>query len=195
MNGHPIANGLPSAPITYPQVPRRISPTASGSNSATPGAAFSPPPPIYQSIASPPQASINLSRKRSDYIDQSQEALYTLNNVRTTVDYPEIVVPQISRPPPAASSTLERQDKRVQQVPQTPGPQTIEPKPPRIESDYPVTFWSDLQVSTSGLKNMGNTCYMNATIQCLIAIVPFARFFLGEYHLEYGSSTASDEDM
>jgi ubiquitin carboxyl-terminal hydrolase 8 len=182
MNGHPIANGLPSAPITYPQVPRRISPTTSGSHPATPETAFSPP---YQSIASPPQASINLSRKRSDYIDQSQEALFTLSNVRTTIDYPEILVPQIPRPPPAAASSLERQDKRVQQVPQqAPGSHTIEPKPPRIESDYPVTFWSDLQVSTSGLKNLGNTCYMNATIQCLIATVPFARFFLGEYHLE-----------
>lgn len=27
---------------------------------------------------------------------------------------------------------------------------------------------------------MGNTCYMNSTIQCLNATVPFARFFLGE---------------
>ncbi|KAM6497275.1 ubiquitin carboxyl-terminal hydrolase 4 [Amanita muscaria] len=181
VNGHPIPNGLPSAPITYPQVPRRISPTASGSNPNISTTAFSPQPlPVYQSITSPPQASINISRKRSDYVDQSQEALSTLNNVRTSIDYPEIALPQIPRPPPAAAPlSLERQDKRVQHMPRPPSAsQAVEPKPPRIESDYPATYWSDLQVSTSGLKNMGNTCYMNAPVQCLSATVPFARFFL-----------------
>lgn len=53
-------------------------------------------------------------------------------------------------------------------------------KPPRIQSDYPVTYWADVQVGFSGLKNLGNTCYMNAPIQCLSATVPFARFFTGE---------------
>jgi ubiquitin carboxyl-terminal hydrolase 8 len=55
------------------------------------------------------------------------------------------------------------------------------PKPPRINSDYPVTYWADVQVGLSGLKNLGNTCYMNAPIQCLSATVPFARFFTGEF--------------
>ena len=171
----PTTNGIASAPITYPQVPRQISPTASGSSLTSP-IPFSSQ--IHQGIVSPPQASINpsnLSRKRSDYIDQSQEALSTFNNSRGSIDYP---VSQILRPPPAAaSSSLERQDKRVQHVPQR--PPALEPKPPRIESEYPVTYWSDLQVSTSGLKNLGNTCYMNAPIQCLSASVPFARFFTG----------------
>lgn len=36
-----------------------------------------------------------------------------------------------------------------------------------------------MQIVTVGLKNLGNTCYMNATIQCLSATVPFARFFTG----------------
>ena len=31
----------------------------------------------------------------------------------------------------------------------------------------------------AGLQNLGNTCYMNSTIQCLSATVPFARFFTG----------------
>ncbi|KAF8621796.1 hypothetical protein AX15_007475 [Amanita polypyramis BW_CC] len=173
-NDHSVTNGT-STSITYPQVPRRISPAVSGSSSTS--NALSPQ--LYQSIASPPQASINpsnLSRKRSDYIDQSQEALSNLNGGRVSIDYPEIPLGQIPRPPPiAASSVLERRDMRVQHVPQR--APAIEPKPPKIESDYPVTFWSDLQVSTAGLKNLGNTCYMNAPIQCLSATVPFARFF------------------
>ncbi|KZT56855.1 cysteine proteinase [Calocera cornea HHB12733] len=49
---------------------------------------------------------------------------------------------------------------------------------PRIQSDWPVQYWPDQAISASGLKNLGNTCYMNAPLQCLSATVPFARFFL-----------------
>ena len=46
-----------------------------------------------------------------------------------------------------------------------------------ISSEYPVSYWPENTISTAGLKNLGNTCYMNSTIQCLSATVPFARFF------------------
>jgi ubiquitin carboxyl-terminal hydrolase 8 len=91
------------------------------------------------------------------------------------------------RPPPpvATPSHSERQDSRLrrqQSYPTSALPTTDSfvngpPKPPRINSDYPVSFWSDMQIGVSGLKNLGNTCYMNAPIQCLSATVPFARFF------------------
>jgi ubiquitin carboxyl-terminal hydrolase 8 len=103
---------------------------------------------------------------------------------RASIDYPDLSSRHVIRPPPAAASpSLERQDNR----PRLPGransvsvsgPRTMS-KPPTIQSDYPVTYWSDLQIGTAGLKNLGNTCYMNATIQCLSATVPFARFFTG----------------
>ncbi|PWN42529.1 hypothetical protein IE81DRAFT_313348 [Ceraceosorus guamensis] len=41
---------------------------------------------------------------------------------------------------------------------------------------------NDVRVGMTGLKNVGNSCYMNATLQCLSATVPLARFLLdGSY--------------
>jgi ubiquitin carboxyl-terminal hydrolase 8 len=74
----------------------------------------SPPP----AIASPPLASINptLSRRRSDYVNPSAEAVSSLHQGRPlplplpAIDY--LSAQHILRPPPAvASSALERQDR------------------------------------------------------------------------------------
>ncbi|KAJ8457206.1 hypothetical protein ONZ45_g18404 [Pleurotus djamor] len=167
-----ISNG-PISPITYPQFPPRVTPSATGSF----GSPFVSPPLHYDNIASPPQASINPSfpRRRSDYVDQSQEALSGsgLAN-RGSIDYPELST-QISRPPPVAAPAiaLDRQENHNRPIATPP----TAPVPPRLKQDYNVVYWYDTQIGTSGLKNMGNTCYMNAPIQCLSATVPFAQFF------------------
>lgn len=101
----------------------------------------------------------------------------------TSIDYPDLQV--IRPPPPAATPASERQDSRPRLVHSpsysvsVPSMTRTGPKPPTIQSDYPVVYWSDVQTNRTGLKNLGNTCYMNATIQCLSATVPFARFFTG----------------
>lgn len=172
-----MVNGSSPSPIQYPQISRHISPQVSGSS-------FSSSPGTNGLVSLPPQASINpspLARRRSDYIDQSQEAINGLTH-RSPIDYPELSSQHVIRPPPAAaSSTLDNRPRIMPSQPQVTHYALAQsgPRPPMIPSDYPVTYWPDLQIGTTGLKNLGNTCYMNSTIQCLSATVPFSRFFTG----------------
>ncbi|KAF9038559.1 hypothetical protein BJ165DRAFT_1407705 [Panaeolus papilionaceus] len=168
---------LTSPPITYPTFStRRISPTTSGSNNNP----FSPPPPRVD-IASPPQASINpvLSRKRSDFVDPSQ-APYSGSgfngHAQPEVDYPNLNHTALIRPPPAAAPPSGARDRPVP-APFSPTYNNPDAKLRANTYDWPVKYWGDEQIGVSGLKNLGNTCYMNAPIQCLSATLPFARFF------------------
>jgi ubiquitin carboxyl-terminal hydrolase 8 len=173
-----------NGPIQYPQIARTLVPHNSGST-------FNGSAGNY-GLASPPQASLHpssLTRRRSEYHDQSHESLALTGAgfaSRAPIDYPDLSAQHILRPPPAAAAPKERPRTHAHSfsVPAT------APPPPTIPSDYPVTYWSDVQIGISGLKNLGNTCYMNSTIQCLSATVPFARFFTGSLSFRY---TAMEE--
>lgn len=153
----------PSMPLTYPST------VINGFRSQTDG--FVSPPPVASINPSP------VSRRRNDYVDQSHQIYPSFP--RAPIDYPDLSTKPVLRPPPAAvQPNLERQDHRSRSS----YPYTMPaPTPPTIQSEYPVTYWTDVQIGVSGLKNMGNTCYMNSTIQCLSATVPFARFFTGMF--------------
>ena len=168
---HQFANGSAVVPIQYPTFPNTSTPSASRPGGSS---LLSQPP------ALPPQASINPSivRRRSEYTESGTGA--GSYSSRRTIDYPDLPNSHVIRPPPpAASPSFQRQHSHSQSF----SASTLKepPKPPTIASTYPVTYWSDMQIVTAGLKNLGNTCYMNATIQCLSATVPFARFFTGAY--------------
>ncbi|KAJ3806584.1 ubiquitin carboxyl-terminal hydrolase 4 [Lentinula aff. lateritia] len=178
-----ILNG--ATPITYPSISTYSLPSASSSSIT-----IRSPPPFegmngMNGIASPPlppQASINPSvsrRRTSDYIDQTVNGISTIP--QTTINYPELSSTHpILRPPPAAAAgTLERQDsiKRFPTPPSSSTTGTGSTIPSYPSAEWPPRYWADSPIGTSGLKNMGNTCYMNAPIQCLSATVPFARFF------------------
>jgi len=128
----------------------------------------------------------------------------SLNYSRPSIDYPQIgsrQAPPVNEalrphrpapaPPPPQSQSL------VPSVPLT-RPPLAKPAPMRSNSSFssmhlpsyssshsqfPTTNMSfdDSMIGLSGLKNLGNTCYMNSTIQCLSAAIPFARYFKSEY--------------
>ncbi|KAL8278990.1 hypothetical protein RQP46_008659 [Phenoliferia psychrophenolica] len=158
------------------------------------------PQPHLNGLASS-TSSANFARPpASQAHDQSQQSYspYQSTTPRTSIDYPQLRQPlsltqqsptTSSRPPPPIPAHA---------LPPTPlaRPAAVQPAPMRSSSSFSgvavspyatpntnssrfanqINFGDDA-IGLTGLKNLGNTCYMNSTVQCLSATIPFARYF------------------
>lgn len=81
-----------------------------------------------------------------------------------------------SRPPPAAprpsySGVSDRNSTQISPTSRFP----LSAQPP-LYTSRTITHY--LKLPRTGLINFGVTCYMNATVQCLLATIPLSQFFL-----------------
>lgn len=127
---------------------------------------------------------------------QQQQQSFTnySNGPRPSIDYPSLrpAVNQFSRPLPS----INQNQAPIMPMQTLTRPAPVQPAPLRSNSSFSgvsvapyasaTPYSGSLQfgedtIGLTGLKNLGNTCYMNSTIQCLSATISFARYFRGQF--------------
>ncbi|OXG41036.1 ubiquitin carboxyl-terminal hydrolase 8 [Cryptococcus neoformans Bt15] len=165
----------------------------SGSASTSPSiqSTGTTPQPQQQYYTSPPLPASN----------SMTPSISSIASPRASIDYPQahaLAKVPVPMPPPAVARPMERHDAYTSAhvhaqslVPTSSGYGQLPPQGQVTRSQAmrgldgvtaggkdKVGYWRDVVLGITGLKNLGNTCYMNSTIQCLSATYPFSTFFL-----------------
>eukprot|EP00842_Homolaphlyctis_polyrhiza_P006455 jgi/Hompol1/6810/HPOL_005103-RA len=121
---------------------------------------FPPPPPVLTRRSSSPSPSPNTQRF---YLPMTTNGDYTAPIASLTAAHPGQIT--VMPPKPIRQTSLSTLKAFAQEP-----------------SQIPILQLGSANLGIAGLKNIGNTCFLNSVVQCLSATVPFARFFLdGSY--------------
>lgn len=94
------------------------------------------------------------------------------------------------RPPPAVprKSYSGVSERLAPAAPPPPPPARAPERPPKIpiartgQVESTFRHIGSINIGKTGLKNLGNTCYMNSILQCMSGTIPLSRYFMdGSY--------------
>lgn len=173
-SGSSTGTSYPTLPTLNSQYPAVETPVSSVDEKDTPPAPPEkptriPPPPPLPRLPLPEQTENGL-QPRNTIIDH---VFHGFTDVQNPHFHP-LPPPSPSRPPPAVPKKSYSGVSEQQQ----PSAPILDP----ISTPLLYTSSQGGGFGTTGLKNLGNTCYMNSIIQCMSGTIPLARYFLGGYY-------------
>jgi ubiquitin carboxyl-terminal hydrolase 8 len=138
----------------------------------------------------PPLVDLNLPNHLSHDLSPATQLQTSIPMMLPTVpqQYQPGLPPPLSQPPAIVTDIRRDSAKALHRAPSPPSPGaatvTIHTLPEELDWNIQSSI-----TGFCGLKNLGNTCYMNSTLQCLIATRPLSIYFLdGRYRKHINTS-------